>query len=96
MTEANHIENKLKELKPLLKEKYHVKKIGYFGSFANGDYDSESDVDILVEFSEPLGWEFIDLKSLLEERLHRSVDLVTKNALKKQMKESVLNQVKYL
>nr|NIQ07596.1 nucleotidyltransferase [Candidatus Korarchaeota archaeon]NIU85243.1 nucleotidyltransferase [Candidatus Thorarchaeota archaeon]NIW15326.1 nucleotidyltransferase [Candidatus Thorarchaeota archaeon]NIW53291.1 nucleotidyltransferase [Candidatus Korarchaeota archaeon] len=54
-----------------------------------------SDVDILVKFSEPIGWEVVDLKEYLESLLGKSVDLVTVNALKPQLKEKILAEVEY-
>jgi len=51
---------------------------------------------VLVEFFEPLGWEFFDLKEYLEEILARKVDLVTENAIRPQMKEKILNEVIYV
>lgn len=85
----------LKSQKQLLKEKFQVKKIGIFGSFARGEQSKNSDIDILVEFYEPVGWEFFDLQDYLEDLLKREVDLVTKKALKPQIKTVVLNEVKY-
>lgn len=96
MKNSEVIEQRLKEIKPFLQEEYKVNKIGYFGSLAKGSLDSDSDIDLLVEFSEPLGWEFFDLKELLEKKLNRQVDLVSKNALKKQLRQSILKEVKYL
>jgi uncharacterized protein len=89
----NTIEKILKENKPLLHDKYKVEKIGVFGSYARGDESAESDVDILVTFYEPVGWEFIDLKDFLEEILDRKVDLVTVKALKPQLKDEILKEV---
>lgn len=80
-----------------IKRKYPVRKIGVFGSFARGDQSSASDVDVLVEFSEPVDFfEFIDLKQYLEKLLGREVDLVTVKALKPQLKERILNEVVYV
>ncbi len=90
------IENKLRALKPDIEKKFFVKKIGYFGSFAINEQSEDSDVDILVEFSQPLGWEFFDLADLLEKELQRKVDLVSIKALKPQLKESILEVVKYV
>jgi predicted nucleotidyltransferase len=89
------IEERLKQYKSLLQEKYYVEKIGYFGSFARGEEKEESDIDILVELSKPLGWDFIELKEYLEEVLEKKVDLVTMNALKPQLKDQILKEVKY-
>jgi len=87
------IEQKLNELKPILSQKYHVKRIGYFGSFAVGNANEKSDIDILVDFDKPIGWDFFDLQDLLFEHLKRKIDLVSINALKNQLKENILKQV---
>ncbi len=79
-------------MKPTLKETFFVERLGFFGSFATGDQTIDSDVDILVEFSKPLGWEFFDLKSSLEKEFQRKVDLVSVKALKNQLRESILKQ----
>ena len=90
------IESILKTHKDVLSARFHVKNIGVFGSIARGEETGKSDVDILVEFSEPVGWEFIDLKEYLEEILGRPVDLVTKNALKRQLKDKILEEVRMI
>lgn len=90
------ITNKLKEIKPYLAERFKVKEIGYFGSFAQGDYNRDSDIDILVEFSATPGWEFFMLEEYLESVLNRKVDLVTKGALREQLKEQILQSVRYI
>lgn len=90
------IEAALKQLKPSLVENFKVKEIGIFGSYARGEYMEESDVDILVEFSEPVGWEFFDLKELLAEILSQEVDLVTIGGLRPQFKDKILQEVVYI
>lgn len=96
MLTSTIVEKKISELKPVLKEKYFVNKIGYFGSYARGTANENSDLDILVEFSQPLGWEFFDLQDLLEENLQVTIDLVSSKALKSQLKEIILKEVKYV
>ena len=61
------IEKILKSQKKFLKEKFQVKTIGVFGSFARNEQSDDSDVDILVEFYEPIGWDFFDLQEYLEQ-----------------------------
>lgn len=90
------IETKLQALKPVLFNKFHVSKIGYFGSFATGEQTDKSDLDLLVEFSQPIGWEFFTLEKFLEKEFGLSIDLVTKDALKERIKKPILNQVKYV
>ncbi len=65
-----------------LRERFHVKSLWIFGSRARGDYRPDSDLDILVEFDQPIGLEFVSLHDLLEEWLGIKVDLVSKNAVK--------------
>jgi len=90
------IENKLKELKPVLQRKYFVNKIGYFGSYSRNEQNENSDIDILVSFEKPLGWEFFDLQEFLENELKIKVDLVSEKALKKQLRQVILKNVKYV
>jgi predicted nucleotidyltransferase len=95
MLSKKDILDKLKELKPLLSEEYAVKEIGLFGSFANNEASEDSDIDLLVELSRPIGWQYFTLQIYLESIFGRQVDLVTKNALKEQIKDSILAQVNY-
>lgn len=90
------IENKLRELKPVLLQKYFVDKIGYFGSYSRNEQNKNSDIDILVSFNKPLGWEFFELKELLEKELQLEVDLVSDKALKEQLRQIILNSVKFV
>lgn len=96
MLSKTYIQNKLLEIKPILANEFHVSKIGYFGSYANGRQTNKSDIDLLVEFSKPVGWGFFTLERFLEQTLGIPVDLVTKNALKKRIREIILNQVIYI
>ena len=87
----------LKDGLPDLEESYHVKQLGVFGSAARGEMREKSDVDILVEFSEPIGmFKFIDLERRLSDALSKKVDLVTKDALKPSTREQILNEVIYV
>ncbi len=78
-------------------EKFHVSKVGLFGSFARDEQNDKSDIDILVEFKE--GYEtfdnYMDLKFYLEALFHRKVDVVIFNSIKPLMKPSIMRSVKY-
>lgn len=87
---------RLREIKPVLKEEYSVRKIGLFGSFSDDTSSDESDIDLLVEFDKPVGWKYFSLELYLEKIFGRKIDLVTKNGLKEQMREQILSQVKYV
>jgi len=90
------VENKLKEIKPVLMNQFHVSEIGYFGSYAVEQQTDNSDLDLLVAFSQPVGWSFFALEKFLEQTLGLPIDLVTKNALKERNKGTILNQVIYI
>lgn len=87
----------LKKSEHTIKEKFHVKQIGIFGSFARGEEKGQGDIDILVQFQDGFKTfdNFMDLKYFLEELFKRSVDLVTFEALKPQLKEDILHEVIY-
>jgi len=96
MIKNSDILGKLKELKPILSKEYSVKQIGLFGSFSDNSFTDESDIDILVEFEKPIGWKYFTLEIYLENIFGRKIDLVTKNALKEQIKDNILSQVKFV
>jgi predicted nucleotidyltransferase len=82
----------VQQIKPIL-EKYGVKRDSLFGSYARGDHNKESDVDILIEPPNNMGLSFIDLKLDLEESLSKKVDLLSYRAIDKYLKEYILNDV---
>jgi hypothetical protein len=96
MLTKNYILSKLTDLKPTLYKDYSVKEIGLFGSFSDESFSENSDIDLLVEFEKPIGWKYFSLEIYLESIFGRKIDLVTKNALKKQIKDRILKQVNYV
>lgn len=83
MKELTTIKQILTGLKGELANKYHVSSLGLFGSIVRDDFNSESsDIDIIVEFSSPIGIEFVDLADYLESKLSKPVDLVSKAGVK--------------
>lgn len=91
------IKEKLNNQLPLLKDKYHVKKVGIFGSFARGAEGKESDIDILVEFNSPIGFfDFIRLENFLSGILRKKVDLISRKAIKPAIKKDILKEVIYV
>ena len=83
-------------MKPILLQKYFVEKVGYFGSYSRNEQSEDSDIDIVVSFNKPLGWEFFDLQEFLETVLKIKVDLVSEKAIKKQLRQIILKSVKYV
>lgn len=81
---------------PPLEERYHIKHIGIFGSVAKGRSTRGSDVDVLVEFSKPIGFfKFLELEEDLGKILGRKVDLVSRDALKPIVRQAILSETVY-
>ena len=73
-----------------LKARFSLRRLAVFGSVARGTASEDSDVDILVEFDHPPGFdEFMDLKFYLEDLLGVRVDLVTTKAVRVSMKDAI-------
>jgi predicted nucleotidyltransferase len=87
----------LKNLKREVAQEYSVKTIGVFGSVARDEQTVQSDIDLLVEFSKPVGFvTFMRLENFLSERLGKQVDLVTSDSLKPLIRQDVLSEVIYV
>jgi len=76
---------------------YGVKRIGLFGSYCKNEQRKESDIDILVEFKKGKKTfdNYMDLKFFLEDMFDCTVDLVVKEAIKIDLKSSIMRSVKY-
>jgi predicted nucleotidyltransferase len=96
MNTENAIFEKMRELKPMLQKEYLVTEIGLFGSYSDNTFTDNSDIDILIELERPIGWRIFTLEIFLEKTLGRKIDLVTRGALKVQLKDQILKQVKYI
>jgi uncharacterized protein len=72
----------LRQHKPELQRKYPVSRLGVFGSYARGEATEKSDIDIAVEFSAPMGLNFVAMADELEELLGIKTDVVSKNGIK--------------
>ncbi len=74
-------------------EEFSVGSLSVFGSVARGEAEVDSDVDLLVEFSKPVGlFEFVGLQQHLEGLLGCAVDLATPNALRPGMRSRILRE----
>ncbi len=86
----------LKQQLPYLKEKFIVKTIGLFGSYAREEQTEKSDIDMLVEFEASVGFfKFIELEDYLSEKLGVKVNLVTPDALKPIIKPHIIAEAVY-
>jgi predicted nucleotidyltransferase len=87
------IDNIAQRIKPVL-QKYPIRKAGIFGSYAEQTATRESDVDVLVDFSERVGLlKFVHIKHELEDALDGlKVDLIDYKAIKPLLKDAILKQ----
>ena len=93
---AEEIKNILAEYEEELRSKFHVKKLGIFGSYARNEQRENSDIDIMVDFEGPIRLEFVDLAECLETILGVTVDLVPRDAIKPNRWKCVAQDLLYV
>ena len=97
MKQLEHIEGIIRANRRYLRERYKVKEIGIFGSYLHGDQKISSDLDLLVEFDEPISlFDFIRLENELTRLIGVKVDMVVKESLKPRIKERVIKEAQFL
>jgi hypothetical protein len=93
-SEIERYRRTLRKHLPAIREEYDVESLGVFGSFVRGEQRSESDLDILVSFTESPGLlKFIELENYLSDLLGIQVDLVVRDALKPRIGRRILEEV---
>jgi len=90
------------ELKQKIKEavendpmRDNIQKVSLFGSYVHGDFNDDSDVDVLIEFTPTakIGFfKYFDIRENIEKHLQKKVDLLTPEALSKFFREEVLKE----
>lgn len=97
MKSLEEIKRLIQKHKDEVREKYGVKEIGIFGSYAQGEQCETSDLDILIELEKPMGFvRFLKLEKNLSDITGIKVDLVTKNALKPYIGQRILKEINYV
>lgn len=93
-------ENVLQVLRSVTDElllKYKAQIRGIFGSVARGDENENSDIDVLVDFTDKADlFDFVGLALFLEEKLHRKVDVVPSDTIKSELRNTVLKEAIYI
>ena len=75
--------DKLRQKKPELEKRYSLSELGVFGSYARGDQQQTSDIDILVDFSSRIdGFQYIRMAHELEDLLEQKIDVVSRKGIK--------------
>lgn len=67
----------LQEQRTYLRAEFGVENIGLFGSHAKGTANVGSDIDLVIEFTHPIGFRFVELAEYLEKLLDAPVDILT-------------------
>lgn len=92
---SEHILTALRTLLPVFETRYGVRRIGMFGSYARGEADAESDLDVLIEGGRYTLFDLMGMEEELSKELHLKVDLVTAEGLKPRLKDRILEEVVY-
>ena len=73
----------LTDQKKELEKKYPISEMALFGSYARGDYNEHSDIDILVDFNDSIdGFDYIRIAHHLEDIFRQKIDLVSRKGIK--------------
>jgi uncharacterized protein len=96
MRTLHEIEKTLSNHKPRLLRDYPIKSLAIFGSYSRKEQKADSDLDILVEFSDRIGIRFIDLAEDLEKIVGFKVDLVSKKGIKEKYLKSIDSDLIYV
>jgi predicted nucleotidyltransferase len=97
MPSSEEVSTRLAQIKPRLEGKYPISELGIFGSYARGEQRSNSDLDVLVAFDEPVTlFDLVRLENELTDELDIEVDLVTKDSLKPRIATRVTEDVVYV
>ena len=94
----DHILEVLRLVAPVLRKKYFVKTYALFGSCARDEADKNSDIDIAVTFTEPVGFEVLGKITTLLETLFegRAVDLVDEQKMRAEVKKQAKKEFIYV
>ena len=93
----DEIKNTISEGKEELRRNYKAEVKGIFGSYARGDYNADSDLDLLVDFD--AGASLLDLVGVqlyFEDKFGFKVDVVSRRALRAEIRDTVLKEMIYL
>lgn len=96
MVSTNDILVKLRELKPVLAERYALTKLGIFGSFARNEASESSDIDVVVEMEGKFR-SYLEVQELLEQSLSHKIDLIRlHDHMRPRFKNRILQEALYV
>ena len=93
MKTLEEVKLEIQALKPVLKKRFKVETVDVFGSYSRGEQTKNSDLDLLVTYSESVDLLLVSrLRRYLRKKLHMRVDVVSKEFLNKRIKDQVLEE----
>ena len=96
MLTKNEIKQRIKENSHILKQ-YHIGRIGIFGSYARGNATENSDIDLIVDFTDTISlFQYVRLTDSIAAVLDQNVDLVTIDGLKPRIQNTIMKQVELI
>lgn len=90
------IQRTLEDCKSVLYEKYPIKSLAIFGSYARKEQNDQSDLDLIVEFKDKIGIRFIDLADDIEKIIGIKVDLVSRGGIKEKYLQAIQSDLIYV
>jgi predicted nucleotidyltransferase len=94
--EKQQVINLLKKIKPRLQENYGIKSLALFGSYSREEQTDKSDIDLLVEHSNPLGFKYLDMIYELDKLFDKEVQVVSKNGIKTEYFDAIKADLIYV
>lgn len=98
MTTKDNILTFITQNKKLFREKYHITRIGLFGSYARGDQKASSDIDLLIEFEENTQDLYdlkLQLKDFFKNKFGIETDICREKYIKPRVKNTILKETVY-
>lgn len=87
----------LETFKRQYSEKYHLRTLGYFGSYARDEATEDSDVDIVFETNAPNLFRTATMKQELESLLGRRVDVVRlRERMNPRLRDRIIREAFYV
>ncbi len=94
VSKRQHVIDILKKSFPSLRKDFKVEKIAIFGSVLKSELKDNSDIDIMVDFKQPLGLKFMEFSEHMEKILGRKVDIITSEGLRAIRVNKVSREIK--
>ena len=95
MLGRDEILRRLQERREEMRALFSVRRIGLFGSYLHGNESKKSDIDLVVDLSEPTLDHYMDLKFYLETLFEKPIDLVLSDTIKPRLEPVIKKEAAY-